>query len=92
MKAQSLDPRVRVTRTGDGWIVRVGDAYEVVARKEDITLSIRDQLRWVDKLGGASKMADASRHRLSPGGLARCREYKVLRSGTGPCRKPQKGC
>lgn len=31
--------------------------------KEDIGFCCREMLRWYDKCGGASKMADASRHR-----------------------------
>ena len=78
-----MDPKVKVTRTGDGWIIRVGEHYEVVANREDIEKSIKSQLRDHDKFyhTGESEMAGASRLRKGFG------KYKVLRKGTGRCTK-----
>lgn len=81
---------VLVTRCKDGWIVRVGQDWEVVGRKEDVTLSIRAQLRMYDKcgLGPPSKMAAASRTRDAAKPRDRLKAYKVLRRGHGSCQKP----
>lgn len=86
-----MDPKVKVTRTGDGWIVRVGMSWEVVELKSDIRRSIASQLRWFVKLGGDSAMADASRERNYCSGGPTPEGYRRVRWGYGPCRKPRKG-
>lgn len=59
---------VKVTRIGRFWGVRVFQGEEIVSqgsieRKGLIRAEIREQLRWLDKLGHVSPMAHASRHR-----------------------------
>lgn len=73
-----MDPVVKVTRMDQHYVVRVGDAWELVGGRKDVPLAIRSMLRWVDKLGGTSDMASASRMRGKNVG-----EYRRLRWGTG---------
>jgi hypothetical protein len=46
-------------------LLRDGKVYDEMAcvEKEDIGYCMREMLRWYDKCGGTSRMADASRHR-----------------------------
>lgn len=61
----------KVTRIGNRWHVRLYQNDEVrdemaCANRIDIKYCCRWMLRWHDKLGGMSQMADRSRHRNKP--------------------------
>lgn len=60
---------VKVTRIGDGWNVRVlvnGEPNQEIRvyDKRDIGRAVKEMLRWEDKCGNISDMADKSRDRL----------------------------
>lgn len=67
-----MDPIVRVTRSGNRYIVRVGNSWELVPSRRDVAASVKVQLRWYDKLGGASLMASSSWDRNCTVNTYRC--------------------
>jgi hypothetical protein len=72
IETKMTDLEIRVTRIKDRWHARLivnGQVRDEMAcdTQCDIRLICREMLRWYDKLGGTSKYADRSRHRLKEG-------------------------
>lgn len=59
-----------VTALPGGWGIRsfrdgkMKDDYGIVSSRDEVGLVIRDALRWLNKLGDPSPMAEASRDRF----------------------------
>lgn len=89
-----MEPEIKVTHIGSRWHARLLVAGAVqdemaCAEQSDIGWISREMLRWVDKLGGTSKFAQAARQRQGACPAGKVWTYKQLEAEREATRRVQ---